>query len=688
VSKIVQAGLEIFYQECLDLIGEIEESLLALEQSPHDEAAISNTFRHFHTIKGGASMFDLKGLSSFAHNVESLLSLIRNGKITVETELVTVLLESLDCIKLLVDQIETDVTPDETKIDKNLQDIENIIHSQSQETISSIPISQTDEPGTINSFLIRIKFKKDLLKEGLDPIPFFQEMSSLGKTIVIPHAHRIPSLEEIDPFELYIKWTIKLETEQSLEDIDDILMFYQLDHQVSIEQINTPPVETEEKAKINRGETLIVAKPPNSPKPKIMTPIANADNASNQPSTNKNPTIRVTINKLDRLVNLVGEALINQTRLTKIMEQVSTINDQLGETAPQLVDDNERIVRELQEQVLNIRMVPIQGTFAPFQRLVRSYSIDSGKIINLKVSGGETELDKTLTEKLSGPLKHLVRNAMDHGIEHTADRKQAGKDPEGCINISASQQEGHIIIEISDDGQGIDTEKVLQLAQKKGLVKNDEILTKQDIYQLLFRPGFSTAEQVSDMSGRGVGMDVVKRDIESLHGSIYVESQVGKGSMIRLRLPLTLAIIEGMLIGVEKETYTLPLLSVVESIKLYPGQIKTIKSQKEVAFYRDEYIPLIRLHSIFKVSTNEKKTREGLLIVIEHMGKNYALFADQILEQQQIVIKSLEDNFLQLPGIAGATILGDGTVSLIIDVSGLVKLSYLSDTIQQKEIDG
>lgn len=693
MSEMNQAGMDIFYQECLDLFEEIEESLLNLEQNPQDQSTISTLFRNFHTIKGGASMFGLIELSQFTHEIESLLSMARSGEVIISGNLVSIFLEALDCIKIYIDQIQSEKIPNDTQFKKITADIKSFNQSQANSLSESISL-ETEAAADIkakiiNHFLIKIVFSSDFLKNGLDPITFFQEIRQMGHVIIIPHAHGIPSLETIDPFQLYIHWSIKLETEQSLEDLNKLLMFYQFDHEIAIEQIKTPPEETIAKARINRGEVLTEMSLPPGPvleKTAVVSEFE-TENSAPTPSIKTNPTIRVAIGKLDRLVNLVGEALINQTRLNKITELISGVDEQLSETAMQLVDDNELIVRELQEQVLNIRMVPIQGSLTPFQRLIRTYCVSSGKKIKLEISGGETELDKTLTEKLSGPLKHLIRNALDHGIESPEHRKAAGKDLTGLIVINAYQQEGHIIIEIKDDGDGIDTQKVLKIAQEKGLVKKGELFSDQEIYQLLFKAGFSTSEEVSDISGRGVGMDVVKRDIESLHGTIYIESQPGRGALFRIRLPLTLAIIEGMLIEVGSEIFTIPILSVVESLKPYPNQIKTVKNRKEMILFRDEYIPLIRLKSVFKLKPNDESDLDGMIIVIENMGKFYGFFADNVLEQQQIVIKSLEENFVQLPGIAGATILGNGSVSLIIDVPGIIKLEHLSDKTQSKVMD-
>ena len=691
--EIDSKGLEIYYQECEDLFEEIEKSILAVEANPKDFDSINTAFRGFHTVKGGSAMFGLTELTDYTHHVESLLACLREGQISTSSELISALLDSIDCLKMFLGHYQEKTTLDSERIGNNLEEIKSLRSPFLKGSITQTNLSSPDFPAKsaevstvedqptiieksgINHFLITARFQKNLLKEGGDPISFIKDLKTLGKTIIIPHSHHVPALELIDPGTLYLQWTIKLETEKSLENIDEILMFFTEDHDISVEDIGKPPVETSEKAIINQ-ETYLEEIPERQP-----LPAPEIQNSTVKPKPDSVPSrgsdsIRVATSKLDKLVNLVGEAVINQSRFTKMFDKVAALDEQLGESLLQLLDDNDLIVREVQDQVLNIRMVPIQGVFSPLHRMVRDYSVESGKNIRLEITGGDTELDKTLTEKLSGPIKHLIRNAMDHGIEMPQVRSQVGKDAAGLIAIHAFQEEGHLAIEIKDDGNGISAEKILKTAHQKGLVKTEEELSEQEIYQLLFRPGFSTAEAVTDVSGRGVGMDVVKRDIESLHGNVAIESEPGKGTLFRIKLPLTLAIIEGMLIKVGPEIFTVPLLSIVESLRPQQEQVKTIKKKGEVVKVRDEYIPLIRLHELFNLMPVTENPAEALVIIVENLGQKYGILVDSIEEQQQIVIKSLEDNFVQLPGIAGATILGDGNISLILEIAGLIKYRH------------
>ena len=374
-------------------------------------------------------------------------------------------------------------------------------------------------------------------------------------------------------------------------------------------------------------------------------------------------------------MNLVGETVINQARLKELGQEFRILNRKLGDRYQQIIDDSDIVVRELQDQVMNIRMVPIKGAFLPLQRIVRDYSVKSGKKIKLEISGGETELDKTVSEKLGGPLKHLIRNAMDHGIELQEERVKNGKTPEGKIELKAFHSEGHVFIEVQDDGAGIDAEKIKDIARSKQLLDDETELSEEEAFQLLFLPGFSTSESISDISGRGVGMDAVRQDIESLRGAIFIKSEMGQGSTFQIKLPLTLAIIEGMLVQVENQIFTIPLLSVLETFKPIGNQHKTLQKQGELIELRGEYLPKLNLSRIFNLQKVDPPNLDPLVVVVEQAGERYGLLVDKILDQQQVVIKSMEENFFQIPGIAGATILGDGGVSLILDLPGLLKIT-------------
>ena len=383
-------------------------------------------------------------------------------------------------------------------------------------------------------------------------------------------------------------------------------------------------------------------------------------------------SIRVAVEKLDRLQNMVGETVTNQSRLEQLSQEILKVDENLGEMLLQFVEDNEKSVRELQDQILQVRMIPVGSIFTPMKRTVRDFANSSNKKIKLEIEGGDTELDKTVTEQLHGPLVHLVRNSMDHGIEDPQTRENNGKDPNGTILLKASHQEGYVIVEIEDDGKGINSETVFDSAVKKGLVNPSDELSEQEIFQLLFVPGFTTTTEVTDVSGRGVGMDTVKRDIEALLGTIAISSEPNKGTNVKLKLPLTLAIIEGMMIEVGNQVFTLPLLSVQEALRPIPKQIRKVKDKGELVEIRGEYIPLLRLHERLNLTPRFEKPTEGIVLVVQHANRNQCLLVDEIVDQRPVVIKSMEENFVQVPGIAGATILGDGNISFILDVPSLI----------------
>jgi two-component system chemotaxis sensor kinase CheA len=399
----------------------------------------------------------------------------------------------------------------------------------------------------------------------------------------------------------------------------------------------------------------------------------NGSEAAASHHTSESSSIRVNIDKIDILINLVGELVITQSMLDQIGENFENSRiSQLRDGLSQL----ERNTRELQESVMRIRMLPISYSFNRFPRLVHDLSVQLGKKVELKLSGEHTELDKTVLEKMSDPLVHLVRNALDHGIETPERRRLNNKSETGLLHLHAYHQGGNIIIQINDDGAGFDLTKIRQKAISKGLLNPDDHVTDEQLHEFIFLPGFSTAEQVSDLSGRGVGMDVVRRNIRSLGGTIEVKSQPGKGSTFSIRLPLTLAILDGQLVRVGEEIYILPLLSILESLRVNPKLVSSMTGRAEVYRLRDEYIPILRLYSLFDVTPGTTQLDQGLLVIVEGDGQKIGLFVDELLSQQQIVIKSLETNYKQIQGISGATILGDGSVALILDIAGLISLFH------------
>ena len=580
-----------------------------------------------------------------------------------------------------------------------------------------------EDEGEEIAYLLHLKFDSGMLRKGSDPILLIKELAELGDLDMIPHLGSLPDLKNHDPEDIHLWWSAKLVTSRPPEEIENILVFFQDDkNEVKFEPAESPPEDPglashgiydepedkeQEQNKVDVSEVKSDSEPEQKegektkseseskeveePEKEITTEPDSSDaeqqslsiQKTQEPApvkdTKKKTTeskatqsIRVTVERLDKLQNLVGETVINQARLHLLSEQIMKVDDNLGEVLLQFVEDNEKSVQELQDQILQVRMIPVGSILNNMKRTVRDYATKSKKKIRLEIEGGDTELDKTVTEQLQGPLVHLVRNSMDHGIEDSETRIKNGKDPTGTISLKASQQEGYVIVEIEDDGKGIDAKVIFDSAVRKGFIDEKDELTEDEIYKMLFLPGFTTTTEVTDVSGRGVGMDTVKRDIEALLGTIEISSELNKGTSTKLKLPLTLAIIEGMMIDVGNQVFTIPLLSVNESLRPVPEQIKKIKNKGELVEIRGEYIPMMRLHDRLNIKPRFKEPTEGLVVVVQHANRKQCIFVDEIVDQGPVVIKSMEENFVQVPGIAGATILGDGRVSFILDVASLV----------------
>jgi len=617
-----------------------------------------------------------------------------------------------------------EVQTQEDKVKPEAVDPKNEQSTESVENKVQEEVQWDDEDeGEEISYLLHLKFDSEMLRKGSDPILLIKELAELGDLDMIPHLGSLPDLKNHDPEDIHLWWSAKLVTSRPAEEIENILVFFQDDkNEVKFEPAESPPEdpglashgiydEPEEKEQeqnkvdvsevesnlepeqkegektkseseskeVEEPEKEITTEPDSSDaeqqslsiqQSQELTPVKDTKKKTTESKTTQ--SIRVTVERLDKLQNLVGETVINQARLHLLSDQIMEIDVKLGEMLEQFVEDNEKSVQELQDQILQVRMIPVGSILNNMKRTVRDYATKSKKKIRLEIEGGDTELDKTVTEQLQGPLVHLVRNSMDHGIEDSETRIKNGKDPTGTISLKASQQEGYVIVEIEDDGKGIDAKVIFDSAVRKGFIDETDELTEDEIYKMLFLPGFTTTTEVTDVSGRGVGMDTVKRDIEALLGTIEISSELNKGTSTKLKLPLTLAIIEGMMIDVGHQVFTIPLLSVNESLRPVPEQIKKIKNKGELVEIRGEYIPMMRLHDLLNIKPRFKEPTEGLVVVVQHANRKQCIFVDEIVDQGPVVIKSMEENFIQVPGIAGATILGDGRVSFILDVASLV----------------
>ena len=752
-------ALEEFVEEVEEIIEDLEEGVLELEAQPKKRSLIDRIFRDMHTIKGGAGMVMETELAEYAHHFENLLDKARNGEIVCSPEMASLLLSSIDGFRSFLDRIREGGEVNQELIDNTLSQLREF-ESNAGKNTASPPAEQTpvkekpqedatqaemveqeqsssqdkesennkkneeqeeaqwddEDEGEETAYLLHLKFDPEMLGKGSDPILLLKDLKELGDLDIIPHLGKLPDLKNFNPEEIQLWWSAKLVTTHPVEEIEDILIFFQDGkNDVKFELAETPPEDPGlasfgiyddqdnrdlEQVRIDEAEEKPVPTPELVPNEIVEQKTENTEKPENeipteestkteppavQPKTsppkqdaNKDSgikttqSIRVTIDKLDKLQNLVGETVINQARLHRLSSKIMEIDVNLGEMLLQFVEDNEKSVNELQDQILQVRMIPVGSILNNMKRTVRDYATRSKKKIKLEIEGGDTELDKTVTEQLQGPLVHLVRNSMDHGIEDSDTRVKNGKDPTGTISLKASQQEGYVIVEIEDDGKGIDSKVIFDSAVRKGFIDENDDLTDDEIFKLLFLPGFTTTTEVTDVSGRGVGMDTVKRDIEALLGTIEISSELHKGTSTKLKLPLTLAIIEGMMIDVGHQVFTIPLLSVNESLRPIPKQIKKIKNKGELVEIRGEYIPMLRLHNRLNIVPKYKEPTEGLVVVVQHANRKQCVFVDEIVDQGPVVIKSMEDNFIQVPGIAGATILGDGRVSFILDVASLV----------------
>jgi two-component system chemotaxis sensor kinase CheA len=515
----------------------------------------------------------------------------------------------------------------------------------------------------------------ELLSRGNDPLRMFAELQALGELTVTADVSGVADLTTLDPNLCGIAWQLELATEAPRTSIELIFEWAEGDCELTIEPLSAPaPAAVAATPAAPAAAPASAAAPPAAAavEGEQEAPTGNLSAVRAAQSGGENNSIRVSIDKIDELLNTVGEIVITQSMLAQLSRLFDGMHgDRLRSGLGQL----EMNIRELQESVMRVRMLPVGSVFSRFPRLVRDLSNRLGKKIRLQISGEQTELDKTVLEKIGDPLVHLVRNSVDHGIESPETRLAAGKPEEGTIHLNAYHKGGAINIVISDDGGGLNRPRILEKARAKGLVDPSAELTDSQINELIFLPGFSTAAQTTDLSGRGVGMDVVRRNIKDLGGNVELKSELGQGTTIVITLPLTLAIVDGQSVSVGSETYIVPLVTVVESLQLQPGAVSQIYEHGEVFSFRGEYLPVIRLHEVFGVQPRSDSLYDGLMMIVEGDGRRAGLFIDELLGQQQVVIKSMETNYARIDGVGGATILGEGTVALILDVPGLLRMT-------------
>jgi two-component system chemotaxis sensor kinase CheA len=548
-------------------------------------------------------------------------------------------------------------------------------------SVASAPEEQTAAKAA-HRWRILFRPYPQLFVHGNDPLRMLRELAEIGDLTIKSDAGALPSLEELDPTSCYLAWDLTVDTDATREVIDQVFDWAEGDCELKISEEQIPAGAKPEKAAAPASvapapepqavETKVVAEAPRQERPQLHA-VASEPETPKQQGLGDGSSIRVSTEKIDELMNTVGELVITQSMLSQLGAKVAgPVAEQLRSGLAQL----ERNMRELQESVMRVRMLPISFVFSRFPRMVRDLSGRLGKHVDLKMTGEQTELDKTVLEKIGDPLVHLVRNSVDHGIEMPDVRTGKGKSPTGTVFLEAYHKGGNITVEVGDDGGGLNKDRILAKARDRGLIGPNEQLSDEQIYELIFLAGFSTAEQTTDISGRGVGMDVVRRNIKELGGTIEVRSELGKGSRFIITLPLTLAIVDGQSVSVGDETYIVPLITIIESLQLKAGMVNRVAGQGEVFWFRDRYLPVVRLYEVFGTKPRTTQLHEGLIMVVEGEGRQrVGLFVDDLLGQQQVVIKSLETNFRRVEGVSGATILGDGQVALILDVPGLIRVA-------------
>lgn len=681
---------QVFFEESFEGLDIMESGLLNLDMGDVDSEVINTIFRAAHSIKGGSGTFGFTAVSDFTHVMETLLDEMRDGRRQITQAAVDVLLGSVDCLREMLSAIQDENDIDEVSVAEHKKALEIELNGASgKDNSPATPVESPEtvvikemESATESGWKISFCPHADLLKTGNDPVRMFRELSELGDLEVIVDLHGVPALFELDPEECHLSWTLILKGNVKREEIDDIFDWVEGECDLSIQELNLGEAlvnmqQTEPSSLVEQttpSDSLITENQENPELKKNIPTSSKPVQAKEKKSKGAASTsIRVDTGKIDTLINMVGELVITQSMLSLVGEHFSPDKiDHLKNGLVQL----ERHTRELQESVMNIRMLPISFVFSRFPRLVHDLSTKLDKKIELKLVGEHTEVDKTVVELISDPLVHLVRNSLDHGIEMPADRIAAGKPEVGLITLEAYHRGGNIVIEVKDDGKGLNKDFLRNKAIEKGLLDPDAVLTDKQCYELIFMAGFSTAEKVTDVSGRGVGMDVVRRNIQSLGGNIEITSHLGVGSTISINLPLTLAILDGQSIAVGDETFIVPLGSIIESIKINDNMVNRVAGKGETFRLRDEYLPIVRMHHVFNVkSAKATKLTEGLLVVVDGQGVRCGLFVDDLLGQQQVVIKSLEANYRRVEGVSSATILGDGSVALILDIPGLVRLS-------------
>ncbi len=663
---------ETFFQECEEQLAELETGLLSLDGGEHGSDLVNAVFRAVHSIKGGAGAFGLDALVRFAHAFETALDAVRSDRLAPEPAVTKVLLRAADLLADLVREarggpavppqrgsgLEVELAALTTAPAESSGDWDALLDFQ------PVPVTVPARPG----WTIGFQPHAHLYSTGNDPIVLLRELARLGESRAALDDSAVPALEDMDPEGAYLAWNVQLQTEQPLEAVREVFEFVEGDCALAIAPVapSTPP----------ESDASVPAPAPIPCEPLIAAGPAKRDDPAGATPPNTRATIRVDLHRLDRLIDLVGELVINQAMLA---QRVAESGLSRSSAVAVGLEDLEHLTREIQDSVMAIRAQPVKAVFQRLPRLAREVAALTGKEVKLVAEGEGTEVDNTVIERLSDPLTHMIRNAIDHGLESPERRLASGKPAEGTVRVTALHRSGRIVIEVADDGAGIDRARVLASAIAKNLVPHDAALSDEEIDNLIFAPGFSTASSISDISGRGVGMDVVRRSMQALGGRISIASQPGKGSTFSLSLPLTLAVLDGMVVGVEGHRFVVPLTAILETLQPSAARVHALGDGLQMMSIRGSFVPLIDVGVAlgFRRSAPELSKTVALLVEGED-GDRAALLVDVIHGQRQVVIKSLEANYRHVPGVAAATILGDGRVALILDIAAIVRMPSVS----------
>ncbi|MBL8469264.1 chemotaxis protein CheA [Methyloversatilis discipulorum] len=682
----LEAALLVFLEEADELLGRMEEALLGLETAHDARARIDEIFRAAHTIKGTSGVFGFDEVVAFTHDVESVLDRARDSKIDVDSECIGLLLRCKDHIARLVGCVAEGREPDGPTRSAGGElsaDLRRLLSEETATPRASAAELIDEVEGGERLWYVGVRFGTDVLRGGMDPLSFLRFLLTRGDAQAVRWRDTLPAWSDFDPESCYVGFDILLLTRDTQAQIEGAFEFVRDECRLQVVPSDvTAPCVCDAAALLDADPSSLVtwlnargvglaAQTPDIVSTAEALPMggdaAAGSTAPNPSSARETRSLRVDADKLDRLIELVGELVVASAGVQNVSQHLSE---------PRLVEANEllsRLVDEVRDQALSLRMVQIGPTFQRFQRVVRDVSRELAKEIELHVGGADTELDKTVVERIGDPLMHLVRNAMDHGIEPAEVRRAAGKPERARIALDACHEAGGILITVSDDGGGLNRQKILSKAIERGLVAPDAVLAERDIDRLIFEPGFSTADRISNLSGRGVGMDVVRRDIEALRGTVDIDSEPGAGTRIRIRLPLTLAIIDGFLIGVDDARFVLPVDLIVECVEL-AGSGRLAARSRGYLDLRGEVLPLMWLRDLFDMSGDPPMRRENIVVV--HFGaQKVGLVVDQLIGEHQTVIRPLGRMFRGLRGVGGSTILGDGDIALVLDLPDLTQFA-------------